>query len=114
MYKKLDKIRTDLEKAKLRRDEAIQKVKEIEDKLQEAENTQILADVSVLNLTPEQVAQFLQLAASGQLPMNNGTIPTGISSEKTVNDQKYNTDGTEYKKENNHWNENEKEKKDEY
>ena len=38
MYEKLDKIRGDLAKAKLRRDEADTKVKALEDKLQEAEN----------------------------------------------------------------------------
>ena len=93
MYEKLDKIRGDLAKAKLRRDEADTKVKALEDKLQEAENSQVLADVSALKLTPEQVAQFLQLAASGQLPMNNGTgvAQFGTISQmvKTADSQKY-------------------------
>ena len=93
MYEKLDKIRGDLAKAKLRRDEADTKVKALEDKLQEAENSQVLANVSALKLTPEQVAQFLQLAASGQLPMNNGTgvAQFGTISQmvKTADSQKY-------------------------
>ena len=83
MYEKLDKIRGDLAKAKLRRDEADTKVKALEDKLQEAENSQVLADVSALKLTPEQVAQFLQLAASGQLPLNNGTGQFGVAPQMT-------------------------------
>ena len=83
MYEKLDKIRGDLVKAKLRRDEADTKVKALEDKLQEAENSQVLADVSALKLTPEQVAQFLQLAAAGQLPLNNGTGQFGASPQTT-------------------------------
>ena len=83
MYEKLDKIRGDLAKAKLRRDEADTKVKALEDKLQEAENSQVLADVSALKLTPEQVAQFLQLAAAGQLPLNNGTGQFGASPQTT-------------------------------
>ena len=83
MYEKLDKIRGDLAKAKLRRDEADTKVKALEDKLQEAENSQVLADVSALKLTPEQVAQFLQLAAAGQLPLNNGTGQFGAGPQTT-------------------------------
>ena len=69
MYEKLDKLRAELERAKQRRADADAKVKQLEQKLKEAENTQILADVGALKLTPEQLAQFLQLAASGQLPM---------------------------------------------
>lgn len=67
MYEKLDKLRAELGKAKQRRAEADAKVKQLEQKLKEAENTQILADVGALKLTPEQLAQFLQMAASGQL-----------------------------------------------
>lgn len=70
MYERLDKIRGELDRAKQRRAEAEAKVKALEEKLSEAENTQVLADVNALKLTPEQVAQFLQLAASGQLPLN--------------------------------------------
>ena len=81
MYEKLDKIRGDLAKAKQRRDEVDAKVKALEDKLQEAENSQVLADVSALKLTPEQVAQFLQLAATGQLPLNNGTGEFGATTQ---------------------------------
>jgi hypothetical protein len=75
MYERLDKLREDLERARRRRAEADAKVKAIEEKLREAENTQVLADVNALKLTPEQVAQFLQLAASGQLPVNRGSLP---------------------------------------
>ena len=45
----------------------------MEEKLREAENNQVIADVTALKLTPEQVAQFLQMTASGQLPLN-GTV----------------------------------------
>ena len=68
MYEKLDKLRAELDRAKQRRADADAKVKQLEQKLREAENSQILADVGALKLTPEQLAQFLQLAASGQLP----------------------------------------------
>ena len=76
MFEKLDKLRGDLERAKQRRADADAKVKALEEKLREAENSQVLADVNALKLTPEQVAQFLQLAASGQLPISgSGDLP---------------------------------------
>ena len=67
MYAKLDKLRADLEKAVMKRDEAEKKVKQLEAKLKEEENLQIVSDVASYNLTPEQLAQFLQLASSGRL-----------------------------------------------
>lgn len=66
MYEKLDKIRADLDRAKRRRAEADVRVKQLELKLKEAENSQILADVGALKLTPEQLAQFLQMVSGTQ------------------------------------------------
>lgn len=66
MYEKLDKIRADLDRAKRRRAEADARVKQLELKLKEAENSQILADVGALKLTPEQLAQFLQMVSGTQ------------------------------------------------
>ena len=45
MYEKLDKLRAELEKARQRRAEADAKVKQLEQRLKDAENTQILAEV---------------------------------------------------------------------
>ena len=67
MYEKLDKMRAELERAKQRRADADAKVKTLEAKLKEAENNQIIADVSAMKLSPEQVAQFLKFVASGRL-----------------------------------------------
>ena len=67
MYAKLDKLRAELEKAVRKRDEAEEKVKQLEAKLKKEENQQIVSDVASYNLTPEQLAQFLQLANSGKL-----------------------------------------------
>ena len=67
MYAKLDKIRADLQKAIARREEDDRKVKQLEEKLRQEEAAQIVNDVTSYNLTPEQLAQFLQLANSGQL-----------------------------------------------
>lgn len=89
MYEKLDKIRAELERARQRKADADAKVKQLEQKLKEAENTQILADVGALKLTPEQVAQFLQMAASGQLPVaqsNPGAGPATIAATEVTDD----------------------------
>lgn len=67
MYEKLDKLRAELEKARQRRAEADAKVKQLEQRLKDAENTQILAEVGALKLSPEQLKMFLEMATSGQL-----------------------------------------------
>lgn len=82
MYEKLDKLRAELSKAKQRRAEADAKVKQLEQKLKDAENTQILADVGALKLTPEQLAQFLQMAASGQLGTPEPAVLKGSTEAK--------------------------------
>ena len=73
MYEKLDKLRAELGKAKQRRAEADAKVKQLEQKLKEAENTQILAEVGALKLTPEQLAQFLQMVSGTQQTVGEKT-----------------------------------------
>jgi len=92
MYEKLDKLRAELDRAKQRRADADVKVKQLEQKLREAENTQILADVGAMKLTPEQLAQFLQLAASGQLPMAQNSPVVNVTPAPTTtqdNDDDY-------------------------
>ena len=100
MYEKLDKLRADLDRARQRRADAEVKVKQAEDKLREAENSQVLADVSALKLTPEQVAQFLQMAASGQLPgagaaFTGQTQPSYMSGRTSSESNKIETDEDE-------------------
>lgn len=76
MYAKLDKLREDLKKAVAKSEVADAKVKQLEAKLKEEENQQIVSDVASYNLSPEQQAQFLQLANSGKLQeMLNGQVP---------------------------------------
>jgi hypothetical protein len=75
MYAKLDKLRADLDKAIMKRNDAEKKVKQLEAKLKEEENQQIVSDVASYNLSPEQLAQFLRLANSGKLQeMLNGQV----------------------------------------
>lgn len=68
MYERLDKLREEVRRAEKRKADADKKLKTAQDRLREAESTQILADVEALHLTPEQVGQFLSMAANGQLP----------------------------------------------
>ena len=89
MYEKLDKLRAELGRAKQRRAEADAKVKQLEQKLKEAENTQILADVGALKLTPEQLAQFLQMAAGGQLEAPQPAVLQGSVVTKQDDEDDY-------------------------
>ncbi len=92
MYERLDKLRDELRRAEKRKEDADKKLKIAQDRLREAESTQILADVEALHLTPEQVGQFLSMAANGQLPgigaglkrddsSGKDTVKTGDESE---------------------------------
>lgn len=94
MYAKLDKLREDLQKAITKRDEAEKKVKQLQAKLKEEENQQIVSDVASYNLSPEQLAQFLQLAGSGKLQeLLNGQakmpepVTTGNTGNETAEDE---------------------------
>lgn len=94
MYEKLDKLRADLARARQKKRELEVKIKNLEQRLEEAECAQILSDVKALHLTPEQLAEFLQLAAKGNLPMphkitekeNDGWDPQKEASEQQEGD----------------------------
>ena len=90
MYEKLDKLRAEVEKWKARIEDDKAKLKQAEQKLQEAENNQILADVGAMNLTPEQLAQFLQMVQNGQLNQN---AQTGSISSTSTNTYSYTSKG---------------------
>ena len=82
MYEKLDKLRAELEKARQRRAEADAKVKQLEQRLKDAENTQILAEVGALKLSPEQLKMFLEMATSGQLGTTESAVIKGSTEVK--------------------------------
>ena len=67
MFERLDKLRAEVEHRKKKIEEDKAKLKEAEQRLQAAENSQILTDVSALNLSPEQLNEFLKLVANGVL-----------------------------------------------
>ena len=74
MYEKLDRLRADVERCKKRIEDDRARLKAAEAKLQEAENSQILADVGALNLSPEQLAELLRLVNSGNVVRTASTI----------------------------------------
>ncbi len=63
MYERIERLREDLERARKRKAEADARVKLCESKLKEAENNQIIAEVTKLKLRPEEVARMLAAAA---------------------------------------------------
>ena len=99
MYAKLDKLRDALEKARARRDAAEEKVQRLEEKLKEEENLQIINNVSSYHLSPEQLAQFLQLVKTRKIPeLMEGEIAmlNMDNTDQVKNDQEENS----YDKEN--------------
>ena len=64
---RLNRLRDELKKARKRRDEWDVKVKDLERRYKEAENTCIHDMVPAPNLTPEQLAELIR-AASSALP----------------------------------------------
>ena len=67
-----------MKKAVAKREAADAKVKQLEAKLKEEENQQIVSDVASYNLSPEQLAQFLQLANSGIFPHRCIPLPDSV------------------------------------
>ena len=62
---RLNRLRDELKKARKRRDEWDVKVKGLERRYKEAENTCIHDMVHAANLTPEQLAELIRAASSG-------------------------------------------------
>ena len=63
---RLSRLKEELTKARRKRDEWEQKVKDLERRYKEAENTCIHDMVHAANLTPEQLADLIRAAAAGQ------------------------------------------------
>jgi len=98
MYEKLDKLRAELEKARQRRAEADAKVKQLEQRLKDAENTQILVEVGALKLSPEQLKMFLEMATSGQLGTTEPAVMKGSTEvkEDIKNDEDYDMESEDF------------------
>ena len=94
MYAKLDKLRDALEKARARRDVAEKKVQRLEEKLKEEENLQIVNNVSSYHLSPEQLAQFLQLVKTrkiSELMKGESAMPDTDNTDQVRDDQEENS-----------------------
>ena len=90
MYEKLDKLRAEVERWKRRVESDKAKQKAAEDRLKEAESTQILADVNALNLSPEQLAEFLKLVASGRPAVETHDLAFKTKGNDNDPDEDYN------------------------
>ena len=66
MYERLDRLRGEVERLKKKVEDDKNRLKAAELRLKNAENAQIIADVGALNLSPEQLAQFLQMVQQGE------------------------------------------------
>lgn len=66
---KLEKIGADLKRARTKQAEWNQRVKELENKYREEENSVIHTMVHAANLSPEQLSQIIALAAKGAVGM---------------------------------------------
>ena len=62
---KLERIGSDLKRAREKQAEWNQRVKDLENRYREEENGVIHSMVHAANLTPEQLAQIISLAAQG-------------------------------------------------
>ena len=68
MGAKLDKIGADLEKARRKRAEWDAKVKDLERRDREEENSEIHELVHAANLTPDQLSELLRMFAADMVP----------------------------------------------
>ena len=87
MFERIDRLRDDLERAKMRRAEAEARVKACENRLKEAENNQIISEVAKRKLRPEELAKLLQMASDGRL--------AALLSESPIEDVSQNSNSEE-------------------
>ena len=81
---RLNRLRDELKKARRKRDEWEAKVKDLERKYKEAENTCIHDMVHAANLTPEQLAELIR---SVSLPRTPGSFGTDNDENEEINEK---------------------------
>ena len=96
-FEKLDRMRADIQRDREKVARMLEQIKHKEAKLKEAEATVILADVGSYNMTPEQLSEFLKLAASGKLEaIMKGAAPVvNTRTPVTFDDEDEDIDDTE-------------------
>ena len=83
-YDKLDRMRADIKRDRDKVARLQEQIKSKEAKLKEAEASQIITDVGAINMSPEQLAEFLALIQSGQLnTILRGQANTSINQTNT-------------------------------
>lgn len=81
IFEKLERMRADIQKDKEKVTELLERIKVKEAKLKEAEANQIVADVGALNMSPEQLSEFLALIKSGQISaIMSGSVAASTTS----------------------------------
>ena len=70
---RLNRLREELDKAQKKRQELDAKVKKLEQRVREAENTYIHDIVHTANITPEQLGKLIRMAEHS-LPMNDNSF----------------------------------------
>lgn len=94
MYERLDKLRAEVKKLENKVEADKKKLKAAEERLKEAENLQILSDVGAMNLTPEQLAQFLKMMKDGRFescvaaPQSESKVTEDIVSKNNEKDER--------------------------
>lgn len=89
MLSRLEKYRNELEKARVKRNEWDGKVKDLERKCKEEENTTIHDMVHAANMTPEQLSRLLKMATMQQVQgmgESSHTTETDEIMEETENE----------------------------
>jgi len=77
----IDKIRSDIEKTKAKLTEQQKRLRELEQKVSEEENLEIVRMVKAVKLDNKELTAFLKAYASGLI-----TLPTDIREELTQED----------------------------
>ena len=85
---KLEKIGADLKRARIKQAEWNQRVKDLENRYREEENSVNHSMVHAANLTPEQLAQIIELAAKGAVGVypEQADVPENYSKEDMENE----------------------------
>ena len=81
---KLDRLGADLEKARKKRAEWDARVKDLERRYREEENSEIHEMVHAANLTPDQLAELLRMFAEDAAP--KPAVINTTSEEETYNE----------------------------
>lgn len=71
MFERIEKYKAELEKARAKRIEWDNRVKELERKVREEENLTIQGMVRAANLSPEQLAELIRMTAGEKLDAIN-------------------------------------------